>query len=404
MRSSVFRSMPLAMLATVVLVAACTTPTGTAGSTRHIAGWQPLGQPDHGRRSLAGEEVTVIGSWGGAERAGQLPGDGQAVGGQHRQQVKYTGSRGLGAYLTTGRRVGHAARPRRPSGPGRDGCSSPQRARSSRSTTSSTWRPTRPTPCRRSSTSGRSTARSSASSSRALRQGLHLVQHDELRRHRAGELGRGHGDRSRPRQMPCSASASSRGADSGWPGTDWIEDFVIRQSGPEVYDSWVAGHDQVDGPRDQAGVRGLRRRPRATPSAARTTSTARTSATAATRCSTTRRAACSTTRRASSATSSRSRAEPPPGDFDFFVDARHQPGVRRRAHRRRRPVRDVLRQAGGQGPAEVPRHRRGPADLGRQGRRSCPPTPRSRRTRMPSSRSRPTPSGTPRSSASTAAT
>jgi alpha-glucoside transport system substrate-binding protein len=30
-------------------------------------------------------------------------------------------------------------------------------------------------------------------------------------------------------------------ADSGWPGTDWVEDFVIRQSGPEVYDSWVAG-------------------------------------------------------------------------------------------------------------------------------------------------------------------
>jgi alpha-glucoside transport system substrate-binding protein len=31
------------------------------------------------------------------------------------------------------------------------------------------------------------------------------------------------------------------GADSGWPGTDWVEDFVIRQSGPDVYDSWVAG-------------------------------------------------------------------------------------------------------------------------------------------------------------------
>jgi alpha-glucoside transport system substrate-binding protein len=30
-------------------------------------------------------------------------------------------------------------------------------------------------------------------------------------------------------------------ADSGWPGTDWVEDFVIRQSGPDVYDSWVAG-------------------------------------------------------------------------------------------------------------------------------------------------------------------
>ena len=31
------------------------------------------------------------------------------------------------------------------------------------------------------------------------------------------------------------------GADSGWPGTDWVEDFLIRQAGSEVYDSWVAG-------------------------------------------------------------------------------------------------------------------------------------------------------------------
>jgi alpha-glucoside transport system substrate-binding protein len=30
-------------------------------------------------------------------------------------------------------------------------------------------------------------------------------------------------------------------ASSGWPGTDWIEDFVLRQSGPDVYDAWVAG-------------------------------------------------------------------------------------------------------------------------------------------------------------------
>lgn len=31
------------------------------------------------------------------------------------------------------------------------------------------------------------------------------------------------------------------GAASGWPGTDWIEDIVLRQSGPDVYDAWVAG-------------------------------------------------------------------------------------------------------------------------------------------------------------------
>jgi alpha-glucoside transport system substrate-binding protein len=31
------------------------------------------------------------------------------------------------------------------------------------------------------------------------------------------------------------------GAASGWPATDWIEDFVLRQSGPDVYDAWVNG-------------------------------------------------------------------------------------------------------------------------------------------------------------------
>ncbi len=32
------------------------------------------------------------------------------------------------------------------------------------------------------------------------------------------------------------------GASSGWPGTDWIEDFLLRQSGPDAYDQWVAGN------------------------------------------------------------------------------------------------------------------------------------------------------------------
>ncbi|MEO5964072.1 MAG: extracellular solute-binding protein, partial [Candidatus Limnocylindrales bacterium] len=31
------------------------------------------------------------------------------------------------------------------------------------------------------------------------------------------------------------------GAASGWPGTDWIEDIVLRQAGPDVYNSWWAG-------------------------------------------------------------------------------------------------------------------------------------------------------------------
>jgi alpha-glucoside transport system substrate-binding protein len=31
------------------------------------------------------------------------------------------------------------------------------------------------------------------------------------------------------------------GAASGWPGTDWIEDIILRQAGADVYNSWWAG-------------------------------------------------------------------------------------------------------------------------------------------------------------------
>ncbi len=30
-------------------------------------------------------------------------------------------------------------------------------------------------------------------------------------------------------------------SNSGWPGTDWIEDILLHQSGPRVYDQWVTG-------------------------------------------------------------------------------------------------------------------------------------------------------------------
>lgn len=40
-------------------------------------------------------------------------------------------------------------------------------------------------------------------------------------------------------EPPWCAGFESEAA-SGWPGTDWIEDLVLRQSGPEVYDQWVA--------------------------------------------------------------------------------------------------------------------------------------------------------------------
>jgi alpha-glucoside transport system substrate-binding protein len=38
----------------------------------------------------------------------------------------------------------------------------------------------------------------------------------------------------------CIGLQSGAGSD-GWPGTDWIEDILLRQSGPDVYDAWVNG-------------------------------------------------------------------------------------------------------------------------------------------------------------------
>ncbi|CAI9393162.1 ABC transporter substrate-binding protein [Microbacterium sp. T2.11-28] len=37
-------------------------------------------------------------------------------------------------------------------------------------------------------------------------------------------------------------------AATGWPGTDWIEDLVLRQSGTDVYDAWIANETPFTDP------------------------------------------------------------------------------------------------------------------------------------------------------------
>jgi alpha-glucoside transport system substrate-binding protein len=49
----------------------------------------------------------------------------------------------------------------------------------------------------------------------------------------------------------CVGLQSGAGSD-GWPGTDWVEDFVIRQSGPAVYDKWVQGTQKWTSPEVKA--------------------------------------------------------------------------------------------------------------------------------------------------------
>ena len=39
------------------------------------------------------------------------------------------------------------------------------------------------------------------------------------------------------------------GGETGWPATDWIEDLLLRQAGPDVYDGWVSGEVSFTDPR-----------------------------------------------------------------------------------------------------------------------------------------------------------
>jgi alpha-glucoside transport system substrate-binding protein len=38
-------------------------------------------------------------------------------------------------------------------------------------------------------------------------------------------------------------------ARAGWPGTDWLEDFVLPESGTDVYDEWLADRIPFSDPR-----------------------------------------------------------------------------------------------------------------------------------------------------------
>ena len=47
---------------------------------------------------------------------------------------------------------------------------------------------------------------------------------------------------------PWCIGLKSGGADDGWPGSDWLKEIVLSQSGPTVYDNWVAGKQKWTSP------------------------------------------------------------------------------------------------------------------------------------------------------------
>lgn len=44
------------------------------------------------------------------------------------------------------------------------------------------------------------------------------------------------------------------GEATGWPGTDWVEDYVLRTAGPDVYDQWIAHEIPFDDPQIVAAM------------------------------------------------------------------------------------------------------------------------------------------------------
>ena len=44
------------------------------------------------------------------------------------------------------------------------------------------------------------------------------------------------------------------GSATGWPGTDWVEEYMLRTQPPEVYDQWVKNEIKFDDPRVLAAI------------------------------------------------------------------------------------------------------------------------------------------------------
>ncbi|MDO5529721.1 MAG: alpha-glucoside ABC transporter substrate-binding protein, partial [Paracoccus sp. (in: a-proteobacteria)] len=54
-------------------------------------------------------------------------------------------------------------------------------------------------------------------------------------------------------QTPWCIGLGSGGA-TGWPGTDWVEDLLLRLSPPEIYDRWVSNDLPFDAPEIIAAI------------------------------------------------------------------------------------------------------------------------------------------------------
>jgi alpha-glucoside transport system substrate-binding protein len=211
--------------ALLVLLAACTGQTGQGGDEK---------------------SVTVVGSWGGSEQESFLA---MVKPWEERtgNTVKYTGSRGLGAYLTTAVQSGTLPDLAGLPGPGEmrgfyeQGALKPLDDVLDINTYKAETAP---------SFVELGTADDGKLIGVFIKSALKGLIWYNVNNFTAeapttwdAVLG---ADKGNAENLWCVALES--GADSGWPGTDWIEDIVLRSAGPDVYDAWVAGQHKWNSP------------------------------------------------------------------------------------------------------------------------------------------------------------
>jgi alpha-glucoside transport system substrate-binding protein len=191
-----------------------------------------------GQDDTSAKEVTVVGSWGGSEQDSFLamvkPWEDRTG-----NTVKYTGSRGLGAYLTTAVASGTLPDLAGLPGPGemaqfaRAGALKPLEEVLDLATYQADTVPALVD-------LGKVDGKISGVFIKLSVKGFIWYNVANYTGDRPANWDAVMGISPAPADsLFCVALESA--ADSGWPGTDWVEDFLIRQAGPEVYDSWVAG-------------------------------------------------------------------------------------------------------------------------------------------------------------------
>jgi alpha-glucoside transport system substrate-binding protein len=242
-----------ALVASLAIVtAACSSPAATAApaasgaattapSTAPATTGPATEQPSTGGESLAGQSVTVIGTWGGTEQDAFLamvkPWE-TSTG----ATVKYTGTRDLNTVLTTGVASGVLPDLAGLPGPGQmaewaDSLADLSGVLDMPTYTSETAAPL--------VALGTVNGKTVGVFIKSAVKGLIWYNPNTI------DLSAGApaswdalqttiNDNKAKATSPWCVGIES-GAASGWPGTDWIEDIVLRQSGPDTYNKWWQG-------------------------------------------------------------------------------------------------------------------------------------------------------------------